>query len=154
MYYRCEPRMKWTWHHSKLAVEEVSFFGGLRVVLLQLLSIHDRAVGVTNLGVVLLWFKPNIHVPKCKYYCLHLVPKFGDVRDRQNWRLHPTVQWLCHFPHGLCVFFPLELHIILLIGRWRHQHGRHRGESAVNLWYDFNRSMLFFPRFSEYGMVQ
>ena len=49
-----ESRMKWTWHHSKLAVEEVSFFGGLRVVLLQLLSIHDRAVGVTNLGVMLL----------------------------------------------------------------------------------------------------
>ena len=50
-----ESRMKWTWHHSKLAVEEVSFFRGLRVVLLQLLSIHNRAVGVTNLGVVLLW---------------------------------------------------------------------------------------------------
>ena len=49
-----ESRMKWTWHNSKLAVEEVSFFGGLRVVLLQLLSIHDRAVGVTNLGVMLL----------------------------------------------------------------------------------------------------
>ena len=51
-----ESRMKWTWHHSKLAVEEVSFFGGLRVVLLPLLSIQDRAVGVTNLGVVLLWY--------------------------------------------------------------------------------------------------
>ena len=51
-----ESWMKWTWHHSKLAVEEVSFFGGLRVVLLQLLSIHDWAVGVTNLGVVLLWY--------------------------------------------------------------------------------------------------
>ena len=25
-----ESRMKWTWHHSKLAVEEVSFFGGLK----------------------------------------------------------------------------------------------------------------------------
>ena len=50
-----ESRMKWTLHHSKLAVEKVSFFGGLRVVLLQLLSIHNRAVGVTNLGVMLLW---------------------------------------------------------------------------------------------------
>ena len=48
-----KSRMKWTCHHSKLA--EVSFFGGLRVVLLQLLSIHDGAVGVTNLGVMLLW---------------------------------------------------------------------------------------------------
>ena len=51
-----ESQMKWTWHHSKLAVEEVSFFGGLRVVLLQLLSIHDWAVGVTDLGVALLWY--------------------------------------------------------------------------------------------------
>ena len=25
----------------------------------------------------------NIHVSECKYYCLHLVPKFGDVRDRK-----------------------------------------------------------------------
>ena len=25
-----ESRMKWTRHHSKLAVEEVSFFGGLK----------------------------------------------------------------------------------------------------------------------------
>ena len=33
----------------------------------------------------------NIHVSECKYYCLHLVPKFGDECDRQNWRLHPTV---------------------------------------------------------------
>ena len=33
----------------------------------------------------------NIHVSQCKYYCLHLVPKFGDMCDRQNWRLHPTV---------------------------------------------------------------
>ena len=32
----------------------------------------------------------NIHVSEGKYYCWHLVPKFGDVRDRQNWRLHPT----------------------------------------------------------------
>ena len=32
----------------------------------------------------------NIRVSECKYYCLHLVPKFGDMCDRQNWRLHPT----------------------------------------------------------------
>ena len=34
----------------------------------------------------------NIHVSECKYYCLHLVPKFGDMCDRQNWRLHPTAK--------------------------------------------------------------
>ena len=32
-----ESQMKWTWHHSKLAVHEVSFFSRLRMVLLQLL---------------------------------------------------------------------------------------------------------------------
>ena len=32
----------------------------------------------------------NIHVSECKCYGLHLVPKFGDMCDRQNWRLHPT----------------------------------------------------------------
>ena len=26
----------------------------------------------------------NIHVSECKYYCLHLVPKFGDVRDHRS----------------------------------------------------------------------
>ena len=36
----------------------------------------------------------NIHVSECKYYCLHLVPKFGDMCDRQNWRLHPTADAL------------------------------------------------------------
>ena len=34
----------------------------------------------------------NIHVSECKYNCLHLVPKFGDVRNRHNWQLHPTFQ--------------------------------------------------------------
>ena len=32
----------------------------------------------------------NIHVSECKYCCLHLVPKFGYMCDRQNWPLHPT----------------------------------------------------------------
>ena len=44
----------WTWCHSKLAIEEVSFLGGFRVVLFQLLSIHDGAVGVTDLSFMLL----------------------------------------------------------------------------------------------------
>ena len=52
----------------------------------------------------------NIHVSECKYYCLHFVPKFGDVCDRQNWRLHPTVhvhiqRYLQHnflFPNVAC----------------------------------------------------
>ena len=35
----------------------------------------------------------NIHVSEWKYYCLHLVPKFGDMWDRQNWRLHLTVEF-------------------------------------------------------------
>ena len=49
-----ESRKKWTWHHSRFTVEEVNFFGRPRVVLLQLISIHDGAVGVTDLGVMLL----------------------------------------------------------------------------------------------------
>ena len=32
----------------------------------------------------------NIHIWECKYYFFHLVPKFGDVRNPPNWRLHPT----------------------------------------------------------------
>ena len=36
----------------------------------------------------------NIHLSECRYYCLHLVPKFGDVRDHQNWWLQPTVNWI------------------------------------------------------------
>ena len=57
-----ESWMKWTWHLSKLAAEEVSFYGGLRVVVLQLLSLHGRAAGVTNLGVMLLWSGSPIHL--------------------------------------------------------------------------------------------
>ena len=50
-----ESRLKWTWHHSKFAVEEVSFFRWLRVVLLQLYintwwsSQHDLMM---DLGVI------------------------------------------------------------------------------------------------------
>ena len=39
----------------------------------------------------------NIHVSECEYYCLHLVPKFGNMCDRQNWRLHLTDKLLHHF---------------------------------------------------------
>ena len=52
----CESRMKWTWHHSNFAIHEVSFYHRLKVVLLQLLSIHDRAVGMMDLDIMLLWF--------------------------------------------------------------------------------------------------
>ena len=31
--------------------------------------------------------------PVSECYCLHLVPKFGGVHERQNWWLHPTVVW-------------------------------------------------------------
>ena len=34
----------------------------------------------------------NIHVSECNSYYLHLVPKFGNVLDRQNWQLHPTAK--------------------------------------------------------------
>ena len=38
----------------------------------------------------------NIHVSECKYHCIHLVLKFGDVHDRQNWQLHPTAYGVVH----------------------------------------------------------
>ena len=44
-------RMKWTWHHSKFAIPGVSFYHGLKVVILQLLSTQDGAVGMRHLGV-------------------------------------------------------------------------------------------------------
>ena len=31
----------------------------------------------------------NIHIWECEYDCIHLVPKFGDVHNPPNWRLHP-----------------------------------------------------------------
>ena len=45
-----------------------------RVVLLQLLSIHNRAVGITNLGVMLLWTRPaGLPRPKASVLILVLV---------------------------------------------------------------------------------
>ena len=50
-----ESWMKWTWQHSKLAVKGVSFYRRLEVALLQIcISLHDGAVGVNDLDVVLL----------------------------------------------------------------------------------------------------
>ena len=48
-------RMKWTWHHSKFAIDEVSFYHRLKVVLPQLLFIYDGAVGMRDYDVMLLW---------------------------------------------------------------------------------------------------
>ena len=45
-----ESLMKWTWHHSKLAVEEVSFLCRLRVVLLQLLIYRRWSSRCCGLG--------------------------------------------------------------------------------------------------------
>ena len=52
------------WHHSKFAIHEVSFYHRLKVVLLQLLSIHDGAVGMrvscsygTGKSNFLIWLK-------------------------------------------------------------------------------------------------
>ena len=44
----------------------------------------------------------NIHVSECKYYCLHFIPKFGDVCNHQNWRLHSTVYTLINVYPRLC----------------------------------------------------
>ena len=52
-----ESRVKWTWHHSNFAIHEVSFYHRLKVVLLQLLPIHDGAVGIRDLDFMLLCWK-------------------------------------------------------------------------------------------------
>ena len=50
----------------------------------------------------------NIHVSEWKYYCLHLVPKIGNIYDRQNWRLHPTdKESICFIYLRRCVRYPV-----------------------------------------------
>ena len=49
-----ESQMKWTWHHSQLAVE-VSFVGRLRVVLLQLLTLNVRGPSYLGLTRSISW---------------------------------------------------------------------------------------------------
>ena len=53
-----ESRVKWTWHHSNFAIHEVSFYHRLKVVLLQLLPIHDGAVGIRDLDFMLKTHSP------------------------------------------------------------------------------------------------
>ena len=98
-----KSRMKWTWHHSKLAVEEVSFFGGLRVVLLQLLSIDDGAVGVTNLGIMLLWSAPSHYLNQC----------WNTV----NWTLGNKLQW--NLNQNLNIFIQWKMHLKMLSAKWQ-----------------------------------
>ena len=67
--YIYKSRTKWTWHHSKFAIHEVSFYHRLKVVLLQLLSIHDGAVGMMDLDIMLLWSRPdNFGLPDGHYF--------------------------------------------------------------------------------------
>ena len=51
--------MKWTSHHCKFAIHEVSFYPRLKVVLLKLLSIHDGAVAMMDLDIMpqYMWFE-------------------------------------------------------------------------------------------------
>ena len=55
----CDSWMKWTWHHSKLAAEEVSFYRRLKVVLLQPISTHYGAPqtqsGTSSTNIYTLW---------------------------------------------------------------------------------------------------
>ena len=46
----------------------------------------------------------NIHMSECKYYCLHSVPKFGDMCDRQNWRLqYWHFKWVTFAQRTVCM---------------------------------------------------
>ena len=59
--------MKWTSHHCKFAIHEVSFYPRLKVVLLKLLSIHDGAVAMMDLDIIpqYMWFEmwSNNNIP-------------------------------------------------------------------------------------------
>ena len=85
----------------------------------------------------------NIHVSEWKYYCLHLVPKFGDMCDRQNWRLHPTGHTgmpvtLCMESHsGFHSAFPDIGNYFPILGI--RIHSRYR---KINFWY---RKIINFP---------
>ena len=71
----------------------------------------------------------NIHVSECKYYCLHLVPKFGDMCDRQNWRLHPTgdvAVAMCDCGSPRCHKHILIINILLLCTPIDKRHGKHK----------------------------
>ena len=72
-----ESPMKWKWHHTKLAVEEISFFGRLRVVLLGLLLMHDGAVGVMNLGAI----------PLCSWLTHRRIDTRTNRRDQRRPKL-------------------------------------------------------------------
>ena len=99
-----ESRVEWTWHHSKLAVDGVSFFGGLRVVLLQLLSmytIEQRALrrwvwcsyGYNNHDNCLIATSPLIGWAHTQNYPSACVP------NTQNYQISskPELCWLIHF---------------------------------------------------------
>ena len=64
-----ESLLKWTWRHSKLAVEEVSFFSSLRVVLLQLISIYD-AIGWSSRRYGLAWVSCSYGRHNCCHWLL------------------------------------------------------------------------------------
>ena len=85
-----EARMKWTWHHSKLAVEEVSFFGRLRVVLLHyyLYTIEQWTLRTW------VWCSYD-HVTLC---LMKYVPvPFNTLRPRQNGRHFADHSFKCIF---------------------------------------------------------
>ena len=76
-----------------------------RVVLLQLLSIHDEAVSVTNLGVMLLWFILHARAyancwRSCLYYCHPLRPAHTPtvaVRVQTCWTFKASADQRWHF---------------------------------------------------------
>ena len=68
----------------------------------------------------------NIHVSECKCYCLHLVPKFGDMCDRQNWRLHPTVYRYLHIELIWCLLMVQYLQNNVIM-KWTTRYIRFTG---------------------------
>ena len=84
-----ESRMKWTWHHSKLAVKEVSFFGGLKSSSLSTIIYTWENSGRYELGC---------HAPMClsdikiESFGIVFIPKLIKTYE---WKLPRSIKGLC-----------------------------------------------------------
>ena len=126
-----ESRMNWTWHHSKIAFDEVHFYHRHRVVLLHLSSLckaQQSAWGKhrsINLCTMLLWshpfhsmlFRPLIpeicifQNPRLKFWGMsNSKPGFYSLKQEQRWTLRKEekkastlIKLTCHWRHQIYI---------------------------------------------------
>ena len=87
-----ESRLKWTWHHSKLAVEEVNFFRRSKVVLLQL--------------YINTWWSSQHDGLGCH------APMLTRVRNRHNYWM-TCIEFTCWFSGCTKIFVAAQYFIII-----------------------------------------